>query len=128
MLRGVLGERLRRDRFFQLGVVLTGIVVLAALFAPWIAPYDPIAGDLPNAHLLGPGGRFLLGTDSQGRAAQALGALDRRVLLRHLLPNVRTRVIISATPGIAIGLAVLGFNLGGDALRVAHDPRLRNER
>ena len=108
-------------------------------------------------------------------AAQALGALDRRVLLRHLLPNVRTQVIIAATlgiagaimaesalsfvglgaqpptpswgamvadgrdllrvapwvsfaPGIAIGIAVLGFNLVGDALREAYDPRLRNER
>ena len=108
-------------------------------------------------------------------AAQALGALDRRVLLRHLLPNVRTQVIIAATlgiagaimaeaalsfvglgaqpptpswgamvadgrdlirvapwvsfaPGIAIGLAVLGFNLVGDTLREAYDPRLRDER
>ena len=108
-------------------------------------------------------------------AAQALGALDRRVLLRHLLPNVRTQVIIAATlgiagaimaeaalsfiglgaqpptpswgamvadgrdllrvapwvsfaPGIAIGIAVLGFNLVGDALREAYDPRLRTER
>jgi ABC-type dipeptide/oligopeptide/nickel transport system permease subunit len=34
-------------------------------------------------------------------AAQALGALYRRVLLRHLLPNVRTQVIIAATLGIA---------------------------
>src|SRR3954463_16571456 len=108
-------------------------------------------------------------------AAQALGARDRRVLLRHLLPNVRTQVIIAATlgiaaaimaeaalsfvglgaqpptpswgamvadgrdllrvapwisfaPGLAIGIAVLGFNLVGDGLREAFDPRLRSER
>jgi ABC-type dipeptide/oligopeptide/nickel transport system permease subunit len=108
-------------------------------------------------------------------AAQALGARDRRVLLRHLLPNVRTQVIIAATlgiagaimaeaalsfvglgaqpptpswgamvadgrdllrvapwisfaPGLAIGIAVLGFNLVGDGLREAYDPRLRSER
>jgi ABC-type dipeptide/oligopeptide/nickel transport system permease subunit len=278
---GVLRERLRRDRFFQLGLLLVALVVAAAVLAPWLAPFDPLSGDLRNAYLLGPGGRFLLGTDSQGRdvlsrvlygarlslsvglisqsvavslgvvlglvagyygrwvdavvmrladvtlafptlllliavaaavkpslpvvfvvigivgwagmarlvrgqvlvlkrsefvlAAQALGALDRRVLLRHLLPNVRTQVIIAATlgiagsmmaeaalsfvglgaqpptpswgamvadgrdllrvapwvsfaPGIAIGLAVLGFNLVGDALRAAYDPRLRHER
>ena len=105
-------------------------------------------------------------------AARALGASDRRVLLRHLLPNVATQVIIAATlgiagaimaeaalsfvglgaqpptpswgamvaegrdllrvapwvslaPGIAIGIAVLGFNLLGDALREARDPTLR---
>ena len=30
---------------------------------------------------------------------------------------------VSFAPGIAIGLAVLGFNLVGDALREAYDPR-----
>jgi ABC-type dipeptide/oligopeptide/nickel transport system permease subunit len=281
MTPGVLRERLRRDRFFQLGLALVALVVGAALLAPWLAPFDPLRGDLRNAYLLSPGGRFLLGTDTQGRdvlsrvlygarlslsvgliaqsvsvtlgvllglvagyygkwvdaivmrladvtlafptlllliavaaavkpslpvvfvvigvvgwagmarlvrsqvlvlkraefvlAAEALGARDRRVLLRHLLPNVRTQVIIAATlgiagaimaeaalsfvglgaqpptpswgamvadgrdllrvapwvsfaPGIAIGLAVLGFNLVGDALREAYDPRLRDDR
>jgi peptide/nickel transport system permease protein len=30
-------------------------------------------------------------------------------------------------PGLAIGLTVLGFNLLGDGLRDALDPRLRNQ-
>lgn len=269
---------MRRDRFFQFGVALVAIVVLAALFAPWLAPHDPLKGDLRNAYLLSPNREFLLGTDTQGRdilsrvlygarislmvgllsqsvamtlgvslglvagyygrwvetvvmrcaditlafptlllliavaaavkpslpvifivigivgwagmarlvrsqvlvlkrseyvlAAQALGAPDLRILLRHLLPNVRTQVIIAATlgigaaimaeaalsfvglgaqpptpswgamvadgrdllrvapwvsfaPGIAIGIAVLGFNLVGDILREAYDPKSR---
>jgi ABC-type dipeptide/oligopeptide/nickel transport system permease subunit len=276
-----LQVKLRRDRFFQLGLLFVLLVVGAALFAPWIAPHDPLTGDLRGAYLVRPGGRFLLGTDTQGRdvlsrvlygarlslsvgmisqtvsvtlgvllgltagyygrwvdalvmrladitlafptlllliavaaavkpslpvvfvvigivgwagmarlvrsqvlvlrrsefvlAAQALGARDRRVLLRHLLPNVRTPVIIAATlgiagaimaeaalsfvglgaqpptpswgamvadgrdllrvapwisfaPGLAIGVAVLGFNLVGDGLREAYDPKLRSER
>ncbi len=106
------------------------------------------------------------------QAARALGARDRRILARHLLPNVIAPVVIAATlgmagaimaeaalsflglgvqpptaswgsmiadgrdlaqlrsapwtsvfPGIAIGAAVLGFNLLGDALRDALDPR-----
>lgn len=281
MPKGVLLERLRRDRFFQLGLFFVSVVVIAAVFAPWLAPHNPITGDLKNAYLVEPGSRFLLGTDTQGRdvlsrvlygarlslsvgvisqsvsvtlgvllgllagyygrwvdalvmrladitlafptlllliavaaavkpslpvvfvvigivgwagmarlvrsqvlvlrhsefvlAARALGARDRRVLLRHLLPNVRTQVIIAATlgiagaimaeaalsfvglgaqpptpswgamvadgrdllrvapwisfaPGLAIGAAVLGFNLVGDALREAYDPKLRSER
>jgi len=281
MPQGVLGERLRRDRFFQLGLFFVSVVVIAAVFAPWLAPHSPITGDLKNAYLVEPGSRFLLGTDTQGRdvlsrvlygarlslsvglisqsvsvtlgvllgllagyygrwvdalvmrladitlafptlllliavaaavkpslpvvfvvigivgwagmarlvrsqvlvlrhsefvlAARALGARDRRVLLRHLLPNVRTQVIIAATlgiagaimaeaalsfvglgaqpptpswgamvadgrdllrvapsisfaPGLAIGAAVLVFNLVGDALREAYDPKLRSER
>jgi len=280
MAQGVLGTRFRRDRWFQAGVGLVGLVVLAALLAPWLAPFDPTTGDLRNAYLLGPGGRYLLGTDAQGRdvlsrvlygarlslsvglisqavaaalgvslgllsgyygrwvdavvmrladvtlafptlllliavaaavspslpmvfvvigavgwagmarlvrsqvlvlkgsdyvlAARALGAPDQRVLLRHLLPNVRNQVIIAATlgiagaimaeaalsfvglgaqpptpswgamvadgrdllrvapwvsfaPGLAIGLAVLGFNLVGDGLREAFDPRRRDQ-
>jgi ABC-type dipeptide/oligopeptide/nickel transport system permease subunit len=106
------------------------------------------------------------------QAARALGARDRRILLRHVLPNVVAPVVIAATlgmagaimaeaalsflglgvqpptpswgamiadgrdlaqlrgapwtsvfPGLAIGATVLGFNLLGDALRDALDPR-----
>jgi ABC-type dipeptide/oligopeptide/nickel transport system permease subunit len=281
MTNGVLRDRLRRDRFFQLGLFFVAVVVIAAVFAPWLAPHNPLTGDLRSAYLVSPGPRFLLGTDTQGRdvlsrvlygarlslsvgvisqsvavtlgvflgllagyygrwvdalvmrladitlafptlllliavaaavkpslpvvfvvigivgwagmarlvrsqvlvlkhsefvlAARSLGARDRRVLLRHLLPNVRTQVIIAATlgiagaimaeaalsfvglgaqpptpswgamvadgrdllrvapwisfaPGLAIGVAVLGFNLVGDALREAYDPKLRSER
>jgi ABC-type dipeptide/oligopeptide/nickel transport system permease subunit len=276
-----LSQKLRTDRFFQLGLVFVTTVVAAAVLAPWLAPHDPITGDLRGAYLIPPGARFWLGTDTQGRdvlsrvlygarlslsvgvisqsvavsigvlmgllagyygrwvdalvmrladitlafptlllliavaaavrpslplvfvvigvvgwagmarlvrsqvlvlrrseyvlAAVALGARDSRVLLRHLLPNVRTQVIIAATlgiagaimaeaalsfvglgaqpptpswgamvadgrdllrvapwisvaPGLAIGVAVLGFNLVGDGLREAYDPRLRSER
>ncbi len=281
MPHSALVMKLRTDRFFQLGLLFVTLVVGAALFAPWLAPQNPITGDLRGAYLVEPGSRFLLGTDTQGRdilsrvlygarlslsvglisqsvsvtlgvlmgllagyygrwvdalvmrladitlafptlllliavaaavkpslpvvfvviglvgwagmarlvrsqvltlrrsefvlAAQALGARDRRVLLRHLLPNVRTQVIIAATlgiagaimaeaalsfvglgaqpptpswgamvadgrdllrvapwisfaPGLAIGVAVLGFNLVGDGLREAYDPKLRTER
>lgn len=105
-------------------------------------------------------------------SARALGAPDRRILVRHVLPNVIAPVVIAATlgmagaimaeaalsflglgvqpptpswgamiadgrdlgqlrtspwtsvfPGLAIGITVLGFNLLGDALRDALDPR-----
>jgi peptide/nickel transport system permease protein len=276
-----LRQKLQTDRFFQLGLLFVAMVVAAALLAPWLAPHDPLTGDLRGAYLIPPGSRFWLGTDTQGRdvlsrvlygarlslsvgvisqsvavsigvmmgllagyygrwvdalvmrladitlafptlllliavaaavkpslplvfvvigvvgwagmarlvrsqvlvlrrsefvlAAVALGSRDIRVLLRHLLPNVRTQVIIAATlgiagaimaeaalsfvglgaqpptpswgamvadgrdllrvapwisfaPGLAIGVAVLGFNLVGDGLREAYDPRLRTER
>lgn len=106
------------------------------------------------------------------QAARALGAPGKRIMLRHVLPNVAGPVVIAATlgiagaimaeaalsflglgvqpptaswgsmiadgrdldqlrnapwtslaPGLAIGAAVLGFNLLGDALRDALDPR-----
>ena len=105
-------------------------------------------------------------------AGQALGMSHRRLLLRHLLPNVISPVIVQATlglaeaiieaaalsflglgatpptpewgamlsegrsylrvapwvtffPGLAIFLIVVSFNLLGDGLRDALDPRLR---
>lgn len=108
-------------------------------------------------------------------ASQALGAPDRRVLLKHILPNSLAPVIVQATlsmgstiltaaglgflglgvqpptpewgamlgegrnyifsqpsvttfPGLAIFLAVVGFNLLGDGLRDALDPQLRGRR
>ena len=104
-------------------------------------------------------------------AARALGARDVRIIIRHIIPNVLSPVIIMGTlllgdailiestlsflgmgaqpptpswgsilasgraylrfapwvttfPGIAIMLTVLGFNLFGDGLRDALDPRL----
>lgn len=275
-----LWRRVRRDPLFAAGVFVTLGVVLVAIAAPWLAPSDPIRGDLAHASLLPPGAGHWLGTDSQGRdvlsrvlygarisvvvglvsqsvavaigvtagliagyygrwvdtlvmrladvtlafptlllliavaaamrpslplifvligivgwaglarlvrgqvlvlrgaeyvlASRALGARDRRVLWRHLLPNVRSPVIVAATlgiagammaeaalsflglgaqpptpswgamvadgtdllrvapwvsvaPGVAIGLAVLGFNLVGDGLREALESRTNKE-
>ncbi len=34
---------------------------------------------------------------------------------------------VSVAPGVAIGLAVMGFNLVGDALRELYDPKLRSQ-
>ncbi len=275
--RAALVDRWHRDPFFRLGVALIALVVLAALLAPWIAPRDPIRGDLANDYLAAPGRRFWFGADAQGRdvlsrvlfgarlsllvglisqcvavtlgltlgmvagyyrggvdltvmrfaditlafpslllliavaaavrpslplifvvigavgwagmarlvrsqvlvlgrseyvlASRALGARDRWIMIRHLVPNVRAVVIITATlgiagaimaeaalsfvglgaqpptpswgamvaegrdlirvapwvsvaPGLAVGVAVLGFNLVGDGLREALDPTL----
>jgi ABC-type antimicrobial peptide transport system permease subunit len=42
---GVL-RRLARDRVAAAAALALGVIVLAALFAPWIAPYDPYFTDL----------------------------------------------------------------------------------
>jgi peptide/nickel transport system permease protein len=108
-------------------------------------------------------------------AARASGFGHRRIILRHMLPNVMAPILIMATaflgeailleaslsflglgvqepiaawglmlrgaavqfaesapwmaifPGVAISLGVFGFNLFGDSLRDALDPRLRTQ-
>lgn len=50
-----------------LGAVLVTLVILGALFADILAPFDPVLdADLMSSELP-PGGDFLLGTDAQGR-------------------------------------------------------------
>lgn len=51
---------------FWIGVLIVGGWVSVALLAPWIAPYDPIAHNLP-VRLQGPSLSHLLGTDNFGR-------------------------------------------------------------
>lgn len=121
MARGALGTRFRRDRFFQLGLLLVGGVVLAALLAPWLAPFDPLTGALRNAYLLEPGVRYLLGTDTQGRDVLS------RVLYGAVTLGVALGLLAGFVPGLAISVAVHGFNLVGDALREVYDPKLGRE-
>lgn len=57
------------DRFGVLGSIacaILAIIVLAAVFAPFLAPYDPDYPDL-NYALSGPGAAHLLGADALGR-------------------------------------------------------------
>jgi len=56
----------RRNRLATAGMVLVAIFVLFALFAPWIAPKDPAAIDLP-LRLQGPSAAHWFGTDELGR-------------------------------------------------------------
>lgn len=49
-----------------LGLVLTMVVVLAGLLAPWLTPYDPVEQDI-LARLSGPTSAHWLGTDQFGR-------------------------------------------------------------
>lgn len=59
----------RRDTMAMTGLTLVALVVLAALFADWIAPYPSHAGPVGDFGAMGapPSGRFLLGTDTIGR-------------------------------------------------------------
>lgn len=68
-IRSPLSEfwrRFRRRRVaIAAGIVLL-LIVLTALLAPWVAPYDPSAPDYQNV-LAGPSWAHLFGTDAYGR-------------------------------------------------------------
>lgn len=91
-------RRFARDRWALTGLGIVTVLALLALFAPWIAPGDPLRGSLHDS-LLPPSHGFWLGTDVQGR-------------------DILSRVLFGARLSLAIGLvsqsvaSVLGIVLG----------------
>lgn len=99
------------DRRLVVGGVGLTVIVLAALFAPLIAPYDPIVQDL-DSRLQGPTGAHLLGTDNLGR-----DTLSR--LLHGLRPSLVSglaAVGLAAVVGTALGLLAGYFGRWLDAV------------
>ena len=76
------------------------LVILAALFAPWLAPFDYGAQNLPLAYAP-PGGPYVLGTDELGRD-----------LLSRIIYGARTSltvafisILVSVLAGLTLGAA-----------------------
>jgi peptide/nickel transport system permease protein len=89
--------------FFSRGMVVFGLVVLlllllTAIFAAWLAPYDPYQ-PLPKDSLAQPGKEHLLGTDLLGRDT-----------LSRLIYGSRTALMVGF---ISVGIAsIIGIPLG----------------
>ena len=65
MLRSVK-KMFRSNYLFTLGVIICLAWILAAILAPVLAPYDPVAQDL-TLRLKAPSAAHLFGTDNFGR-------------------------------------------------------------
>ncbi|MFM1725587.1 ABC transporter permease [Rhodococcus sp. PAM 2766] len=90
---------LRRGRGLA-GVVLVGVVALAGLAAPWLAPYAPDE-QFAGAALLGPSGEHLLGTDSVGRDILSRTLYGIRIDLVVIFLAVPAGAVIGSLLGLA---------------------------
>lgn len=63
---GEIWHQLKKNKFAVAGLVVVVIVILVALFAPFIAPYSYDTQDLANSYAK-PSAEHLLGTDKFGR-------------------------------------------------------------
>jgi peptide/nickel transport system permease protein len=81
-----------------LGALLVVAIVGAALFAPWVMPFDPAAQELP-LRLAGPSAGHWFGLDELGRDILSRVLLGARVSLFVGLVVVG----VSATVGMAMG-------------------------
>lgn len=101
-LRRIFSDLVRR-RQAQIGGAVVLLLLFVALFAPWLAPFDPYAIDVPN-RLQPPSAEHFFGTDDLGRD------LFSRILYgaRTTIQTGVVVVLIAATAGSIIGL-VAGF-------------------
>jgi len=99
--RESFARRLLRNRSFVIGALLVGVIVLAALLAPWIAPYDPLKGNF-RARMVAPSGTYWMGTDHFGRD-----------ILSRILYGARISLQIGFAVALATGL--LGVIIGASA-------------
>jgi peptide/nickel transport system permease protein len=88
-----------RRRAAALGLVVIAIVVLVALFAPWVAPYDPLATSW-TAVRKGPSAAHWFGTDEIGRDVLSRVIWGARA---SLLAGI-VSVLISLSIGVPVGL------------------------
>jgi len=91
-------------KLYLIGFVLVVIIFITAIFAPLLAPYDPLDNDLPHK-LEGPSGAHLLGTDQLGRDILSRIIFGTRI---SLLIGF-TAVFSSAIVGMLMGLAAAYF-------------------
>lgn len=92
-------------RMGVVGTVMLGIVVLAAIFAPWIAPYDPYARVqvTPDDILAPPSAEHLLGTDDAGKDVLSQLIYGARVSLLVGFTASFMSMLIGTTVGLVAG-------------------------
>lgn len=88
-------------QFTLFGVLAVG-VVLVAVFAPWIAPKDPLDAVMTDS-LLPPGGAYLCGTDKLGRDVLSRVIYGTRTSLVMTLCVVSVILVIGTMLGIIAG-------------------------
>lgn len=94
--RAGLWRRLLRHRGAALGGLIIAVIVLGAVLAPWLTPYDPNAPDLAT-QLLPPSPGHPLGTDAFGR-------------------DILTRILYGGQQSLTVGLVSVGLSMTAGTL------------
>lgn len=95
--------RLRRDPVTIVCLLIVLAIVLAAIFAPWVAPHDPYKTSMLK-RLKPPGTEgFLLGTDELGRDMLSRLIYGGRVSLFTAIMPVVMALLLGGTLGVVAG-------------------------
>jgi peptide/nickel transport system permease protein len=98
------------DRRLIIGVVILGVLVLAAVLAPWIAPHDPEAIDSTRL-LVGPTLRHPFGTDALGRDVLSRVLYAFRISLLVAAGSIGLAALVGIPIGLLAGYAGGGVDL-----------------
>lgn len=106
-------HRLLKHRSAQVGMVLLGILLIAAIFAEWIAPYDPIKPirtakrrDTPCIYLLGCSPereQHIMGVDGNSRDLFSRVVFGSRLSLQIGVVTITAAIIIGGLLGALAG-------------------------
>ncbi len=101
--RRKVARRMMRNPLAITGLAVLAIAVLVAVFAPWLAPYEPTQTDLSATY--GPPGvaGHLLGTDDLGRDVLSRIMYGLRASLHVGLLAVLTSLAVGVPLGLAAG-------------------------
>ena len=86
----------------SIGAVLCLVVVLAAVLAPWISPFDPTDQAIMD-RLQPPGGNYLFGTDSFGRDVLSRILWGARISLIVAVTSIAAAIMVGGTIGMVSG-------------------------
>ncbi len=95
--------RLRRNPLAVIGLAITVTLILMAVFAPWIAPHDPIAQDLGNRFVPPWSANHWLGTDEFGRDILSRILYGSRITLYIVLLVILTAPVAGLLIGTVAG-------------------------
>lgn len=98
----VVFRRLMRQPLGVAGLAVCLLLVLAAIFAPWIAPYPPAEMDL-MAPLSRPDASHLLGTDQLGRDILSRIIYGARVSLQVMVVSMGLATVVGSAIGLLAG-------------------------
>src|SRR5579859_2305151 len=104
--RDRLVATMRRHPRLVLGGGLVGMLLLVAIFAPLLTPYDPIVGDVSDG-LQAPSAAHWLGTDDLGRDVMA------RVLFGARLSLSVAAISVSIGLGVGVSVGLIAGYTGG---------------
>jgi peptide/nickel transport system permease protein len=100
--RGDLWRRLIRSELTVAGAAILALVLIAALFAPYLSPHDPLIMD-PTQLLMPPSAEHLMGTDELGRDVLSRVIWGARISLYVGVVSVTMAVLIGVTLGLLAG-------------------------